>query len=959
MISGKNLYAHFKAGNGAEASAIIKKIMGSTLVEPKLMYSPLALNQYTLDFEKIASLLLHDFPVRYRQMGGEYIAEFIIEGRKEYYNLNQILRFCNRQHVSMKGPDIESYEKRAASAHPGSASFFTNMHAPSKEEMYSLASKELQPLTYAELLALRNWTTEYYTSINNVLRGKFDGMNDREITRAIMHTAMALSGFNKAPKKRLDGRKEDENEKRFVFRWEKAENEEQLAKLKQRILNLRETENVITEPCIAGSSFDFPEKHFKGNVAILFDGEYSGVDVRSISEAPDERECVILPSQIKITGYAKHGNIHYFIARIVNTPANTPKEASTLAKNIHQNDLMRAQFGMQQMLRKFIALENEAGFHQFLSKSQRLKEAYIHLADLAKNLLHDAVMGPSKKLAAIQAEIDVIKKILSNLVKEDKNLLEHRGIIESKFDKILNEHMDKKSLAEIEDMDSAVKEKHSKKQSESKEAPKKNETSQDEHLKTVVNQLNGFIGTPQRLGIEEIKAKMPANSMLIAQKGTGFVLLHKENVHCRELPIIISAGKLKLAHIEVDIEDLFGIDDAMREFAQKNNSQFIDFSEFRDKDPSSSIGDKNVQPLIKAVAGNKPNNIIKLLLLGASLDDVDGNGNSILMRALNSKSINDAGKQLLEICTEQQLLQRNKFGDNLLKVMVENGNKDLLPLIENKFGKDFLKKFINDKNKAGETALSFAISRGNKDMIARLISYGGDINLVMLKQFNRIKNEMLNLPKNVIKYYNKLEKDFTASEDKSFPNAEFLAFGKSIKEIINNSNISNTKILAAVFNTLENLQNSLINKYPKHSAKIKDSIGSLKFPFNLMMSDTENIDRFSLMLEESQKSQNSQKLQYSQESKQEFVPEFEDIKVWQALVQEVRKEQEQEREQFQFNLPWLANIQIPIIFSETDKPKKAAVEDMAKKPEDSANNKRKQPEDPSQPKKRRRPPATK
>lgn len=874
MINGGNLFSHFKAGNAAEVHSTVRNIAQAAITEPKLLYSPLAKNQFTLDFEKMASLLLQGHPVNYRLMAGEYIAEFTIEGKKEYYNLSQIIKFSNRHHVSMEGPEIAAYEQRAEnylhevgehegpkipptgsqdsqgsqgsqvsqvsqrSQDPSKPKFFKGMLVPTRESMKSMAAKDLQTLSYAELLAMRNWTSPYYSSINKFLKGQLEGMSGPEISQACIHTAMALSGLNKAPKKRLGDTTENPSAKGYLFRWEflGTGSPDKLERLKKRVLNLQQNEVVINEPCLISTSFDKPPERLEGDIAVIFEGECLGVDLRTISDVPDEREALIPPTQLKIVGYLFKDGVNYFIIRMVDTPSNQPEEALAAAKNIHQNDLMRARFGMQQLLEKFIALEKEQSFVEHLSHSPELYLAFANLAVLAKNMLQDAAMEPSKKLAALHAQVDAIDKIFVGLVEKDKTATNKKGYVISKFNKIFKEHQNEEALLEIEKTDEKFKEKQ-------KQAKLKQAKQNDEILIKLIDQLSYFPGTLHPLSVDQIKERMPQNTMMIVQKEDGFILLQKDSQTSKEHPISIVDGKFKAANIAVPIENLFGIDDALQAYAAQKNAKLINIAAYRYTDPDAVIiepdapdvpvGHKasqkeGVLPLARAITDNNVEAVTNLVLIGADAGIEDDNGNTLLMNIFtkildNDKpQINNAAKRLLEICPSEVFLKRNQEGEHMLFMMAAKGLDDALPLLERKT----IEQAINDKNENGDTPLLYAILFGNKNIAERLMTHGADLNYVIGRQTKDLKEYMENLPGGMDKLLEDLEKKIEGAYDKKTVSHGLKMLNEAIGSITANPMLSNKEILEQLTKILHTFKLLLINKYPVSETIIKNSFSS-------------------------------------------------------------------------------------------------------------------------------------
>lgn len=843
MITDKELYKYFKSGNGTEAHATIKEIMEGAVVEPKLLYSPLAINQYTLDLERLASYLLQGRPVRYRKITGEFFAEFIIDGKKEYFNLSQILKFCNRQHVKMGVLEIAAYEKQAENPDPNIPLLFKNQTPMSREDLTEMAAKELKSLSYAELLAMRQWTSGDYTSINDTLRGNFAAIHPDDISKGIIHTVMALSGLNKAPKRRLGNKVEDENLMTFVYRWEKAETPLQLAKLKQRILNAREGEVILTEACLLSSSYDQPVDEFAGNVAIIFEGEYSGVDIRTISAVPEERECLVLPTQLKITGYVEHEGTHFFTARVVNALNSMPVEARTFAKNIHQNELMRARFSIRRMQEQFIALEREKEFSEILARVPKVSNAYMELAMLAKNFLYDAVTEPSVKFTILEEKVNAIVKQFRELVEDEKNLTEKLEYIEERFKKIFIEHLDKKSLLEIEEMHKTYQERTGKvdKKMHDEKTISENLELNKERFKNAVSRMNAYFNNPQQLEIAKIKEKMLPNTLLIVQKGDGFVLLHKGLIACDEIPISIDKGNLKLAKNSVPIENLFEIDDLFRSYSNEVDAVLMDFAEFKDKDPNvPEVPSQNdTFPLMEAVRDNKIGAMLALLFQGARLDITDPQGNTVPMLALRQTyALNEAGKKLFEFCSPQLLLQKNADGENLFFIASTYINIDLLNLLEHRFSKEQLRSYVNEKNSLDISPLlrgikSMRLNLNIKDLnyFNKLIELGADIKPVVDWHNTQVQNFLPRFVKGMDDYFKKYSKFMPKDDGSKLIKEDLPIFKIALEKLIVGAQLSNIEILTMLNDEIMKFKKQFSAKYPASLKQIDnlfyEIIGSL------------------------------------------------------------------------------------------------------------------------------------
>jgi len=176
----------------------------------------------------------------------------------------------------------------------------------------------LNNLEYGEMLAINNYTKGSYRPMNNLLKTP-NKANANTIANTMLHIAVVSNGLNKIP---------NNASTEFAIRNQKQTNIEEFLQNagKSGVMVPKGFSSASTE------SLDNFDKQTEG-IKIIYKN-VPGVDIRPLSNKPEEKEVLIKPStQLKITGYTKNQNGNIFTA----TGANVLLENSTNMSSIEKN----------------------------------------------------------------------------------------------------------------------------------------------------------------------------------------------------------------------------------------------------------------------------------------------------------------------------------------------------------------------------------------------------------------------------------------------------------------------------------------------------------------------------------------------------------------------------------------------------------------------------------------------
>lgn len=445
-----------------EKAKLSKAKQESPQSEPLLEYGPLPKSKYTRDLEKLVRYGLQKLPTRVKKINNDYIVTVTVGERRnkteETFNLSQILKFANMQHVQMNENDLKLYKEylkaKVKSKHlerlekpedVGGAGGEANIR---KNDV----NGSLADVKYPEMQAIHLYAGDYYTPMNSLLRGKFDNVKKngkkQDFVEMLVHSAVAVSALNKIPDTTVE----------TAYRFETVgQSETEQKKRKDRLEKVKQGGGVTYEYGFVSTSFDKPYDITQGDTFITFQGQrleetvlvkeekidektrektfelkekkvrqeprggLIGKDIHLLAKYSDEREFLFPPGQVMWTGYIQEKvnvngivkTIDYFLARQVRTLTNLPKEALELEENINLKTLNLLVIDL------YIYLESITRFAKKLSrdpKTQNLAHAISTSVSQMDKILNEENINPADKLKAIEAETT---KMIESLQKND------------------------------------------------------------------------------------------------------------------------------------------------------------------------------------------------------------------------------------------------------------------------------------------------------------------------------------------------------------------------------------------------------------------------------------------------------------------------------------------------------------------------------------------------------------
>lgn len=316
----------FLTGQGQKAESLAAEASKAQEKENTLAEGPLNKNVHTYRYEQ----LMHDF-----LSGEKYTLEkrddnFIVKfGESKEYNVTEILKYANLNHLEISEQDAQSYmaflatdEAKYPPHKPNEAKPKVPTKLSSVAEMSEYdkgvldSNPELASMMQAERMAINIYSTGFYRPANSMLRG--GDISEKEIKELICTTGMAVAGLNKI----------DEEKPVNTFRAEKDTPDEVL---KSRV-NAAENGGVTIESGFISSAMDKPDTSFgfkntsDTNVGVVFQN-LVGKNINAMSAFPGEREFLIPPTQV---AWQHHVNVHgghIFTARPAATPTGLEQNA--------------------------------------------------------------------------------------------------------------------------------------------------------------------------------------------------------------------------------------------------------------------------------------------------------------------------------------------------------------------------------------------------------------------------------------------------------------------------------------------------------------------------------------------------------------------------------------------------------------------------------------------------------
>ena len=327
----------FLEGKGSEFQTKVKEIAtkAGNDEQVQLESGPLNKNLSTYKYEELMRNMLSGKEFEAKSENGQVIITFGKDNDKTEYNLTEILKYANLNHVSLSDADTKAYLELISSDNVKFGPHRPNVENPQvplavkgQENIKNLDAEfiakdpSLNNLNQAERMAINIYSTGFYKNANAMLRGGNVNVQDKaQLKELICTTAVAISGLNKI----------DSEIPVNTFRGEKNLPQ---AVLKSRI-EAAEKGGVTIETGFISSSDQKPDAAFafKDNVNDVNIGiefhDLKGKNIKPLSAFPNEREFLIPPTQVQWQHHATVKGGHLFSARPATTPTGLEPNALT------------------------------------------------------------------------------------------------------------------------------------------------------------------------------------------------------------------------------------------------------------------------------------------------------------------------------------------------------------------------------------------------------------------------------------------------------------------------------------------------------------------------------------------------------------------------------------------------------------------------------------------------------
>ncbi len=287
----------------------------------ELKYGPLNKDLHTQMYELIAKCVLEtpdkvQHSIKSDKNGKDALFTHIGDAS---INLSELTQKINFNHLSFNQNDSYHFEQ----------SYTPYFFRPEFDNGYH---NEYSALSYAEKIAIYNYTGSYYRDINSFLHGKVDSLHsawdyynaqtldlNHSANELILNMGFLASGLNKIMP--------ETDHHSHTYRGEHSPSHDEI----QMRIQLAQTEDGITyEPAFMSTSLDsYISESFSSGSLIIFDHRY-GKNITGLSQFESEEEYLILPGHILWEAHDYHYGTFRFKAKVV---APLLDDANALSEN--------------------------------------------------------------------------------------------------------------------------------------------------------------------------------------------------------------------------------------------------------------------------------------------------------------------------------------------------------------------------------------------------------------------------------------------------------------------------------------------------------------------------------------------------------------------------------------------------------------------------------------------------
>jgi hypothetical protein len=309
---------------------LLSKLTQASGPKVELELGPLNKNIYTYAYETIVSAFLKsqvdkDSPPVVFEVRGEVLYA-TYEGQE--FNMSEILKYTNLNHVSLSEHDAKAYEQFVTSDSSSEKPSLDGVDGIPTSEDYAAKEKAstkpdaLTNLNWAEKSAINIYTGGFYSVMNPLLRGSTSQIYSYDSTKigeTLAHIAFIGSGLNCI----------SEEKPMHTYRVEEKFSEEYI---QERVDAVEKGGLVTQEMAFISSSHapNIPDEETRemykegmesGSITGIVYSNVVGKYVSSISKKPDEMEYLIPRTQMQWVGHHQNNNGgHVFHAKPVATP---------------------------------------------------------------------------------------------------------------------------------------------------------------------------------------------------------------------------------------------------------------------------------------------------------------------------------------------------------------------------------------------------------------------------------------------------------------------------------------------------------------------------------------------------------------------------------------------------------------------------------------------------------------
>jgi hypothetical protein len=314
---------HSRYSSDAVAAEVISR-MDHVTPDSAILHGPLNKSKYTYALEELVQAILTNQGMEF-SLNDKKEPVLLVGRDKKIFYINEIIKHADLSHINIADSNLqEAYIDFLKNKAINKPTFEEKLGVfITEQEFIDRDLKQVSGnLSYAEKCAINLYTGAECSDMNQLLRGSPNlGHNPLlSLQTAILNVSFCASGLNKIPVQSYS----------FAIRSESL--------LPQPILDQRlaavENADITFERGFVSTSSAAINIQFDGPVKILFTGGILGQDISHLSYYPGEAEVLMIPTQMKWSGYTEQNGKYYLHAQPVRTLSGLSVESQAVLEKV-------------------------------------------------------------------------------------------------------------------------------------------------------------------------------------------------------------------------------------------------------------------------------------------------------------------------------------------------------------------------------------------------------------------------------------------------------------------------------------------------------------------------------------------------------------------------------------------------------------------------------------------------